>query len=286
MCKIRGYTKNRGFTLVEILLVLGIISLIASLILIVTTKAREKARIAKLLQFSANVNHALGAYLLAEWKFEESGDNTCSNPGLPEYNDFCDTSGNGYHGRNTQVTRAQNDEISELGKAGYFSGGAHIEVSPVVSDSGFITIEAWVKPEEISTYELESRWIVANWSGYWFYIRKKKLCFLFPQPFCSSDVFEAGKWYHVMVTWGKSEVKLFVDAQMIASMPTDGDPLVGAMQYIGSGFPLGGPFKGFKGYIDQVRIYSQPLTSSQIKKLYVEGAKQHGFLANFQELIY
>lgn len=40
----------------------------------------------------------------------------------------------------------------------------------------------------------------------------------------------------------------------------------------------GTAYQNFKGLIDEVRIYSQALSSCQIKKLYVEGAKKRELL--------
>ncbi len=268
-----------GFTLVEILLVLGIISLLASLILIVTTKAREKARIAKSLNFSAQIHHALGAYLLAEYEFEETGYGTC-----PGGKDFCDNSGNGNHGTMVSyggtISRQPNNEIPQLGQTGYFPGLAYIHVNPSnnLVTSGFITIEAWIKPEEFGEDPVnDQRWIVGKGDYFWyFYLQMAKLCFAAQGTFCSSEnVFEEGKWYHVVATRGQSKVKLFVNAKEVLSQLNSG-AFPDEPRPILIGYGIMGP--GFIGYIDQIRIYSEPLSPAQIKKLYVEGVKERGLL--------
>ncbi|MDO8436136.1 MAG: type II secretion system protein, partial [bacterium] len=54
--------KKKAFTLIELLVVIAIIGLLASIILVSLKGTREKARIAKSLDFSQRINHALGAY--------------------------------------------------------------------------------------------------------------------------------------------------------------------------------------------------------------------------------
>jgi prepilin-type N-terminal cleavage/methylation domain-containing protein len=67
--KINKYKK--GFTLVELLVVVGIIIILSSITLLSLGEAREKARLARSQQLSANIRHSLGAYSAGEWGFEE-----------------------------------------------------------------------------------------------------------------------------------------------------------------------------------------------------------------------
>ena len=87
----------RAFTLIEILVVIAIIGILASIVTVVSFEVREKARIAAALQFSSTVHNTLGAYLVGEWRFEEGGNDTCPTSD-PTYNDICDTSGEDNHG--------------------------------------------------------------------------------------------------------------------------------------------------------------------------------------------
>lgn len=76
MFKKRKYSKNiTGFTVIELLVVVALISLLASIVLVSLRGQLEKAHFAKILQFSTSVNHLLGAYTVTEWKFNQSSGN-------------------------------------------------------------------------------------------------------------------------------------------------------------------------------------------------------------------
>ena len=63
--------NNKSFTLIEVLVVVVIIGIIASIILISLGLAKNKAGIAAGLQFEANIHNSLGAYAIGIWDFNE-----------------------------------------------------------------------------------------------------------------------------------------------------------------------------------------------------------------------
>jgi len=74
-------TKHLGFTLIELLMVLAIISLLASVVLTNLSNVREKARIAKIVEFDTVINHAIGDQKTLELTFEDSTYTDTSNSG-------------------------------------------------------------------------------------------------------------------------------------------------------------------------------------------------------------
>jgi 1,4-alpha-glucan branching enzyme len=82
----------------------------------------------------------------------------------------------------------------------------------------------------------------------------------------------AGNWHHIVGTYDRSLISLYVDGQIVTQqtvtgqMPITTDPLA-------IGFKPGGNlFNNFQGIIDDVRIYGSALTSNEVAQLYAPTA--------------
>jgi prepilin-type N-terminal cleavage/methylation domain-containing protein len=62
--------KEKAFTLVELLVVVAVLALLASIVFSNLTGAREQAKISNALSFQSNMHNLLGADLVGWWNFD------------------------------------------------------------------------------------------------------------------------------------------------------------------------------------------------------------------------
>ncbi|MGI6637421.1 MAG: prepilin-type N-terminal cleavage/methylation domain-containing protein, partial [Minisyncoccales bacterium] len=63
--------KQSAFTLVELLVVVAVLALLASIVFSNLTGAREQAKISNALSFQSNMHNLLGADLVGWWNFDD-----------------------------------------------------------------------------------------------------------------------------------------------------------------------------------------------------------------------
>ena len=267
----RWSKKGEGFTLIELLVAIAVLAVLASIILVAVKNAREKARIAAGLQFSSNIKHSKGAYMVGEWRFEEGSGST-----------IADSSDYGNNGTWQLGPFEWVSGLPQLGKAvkfnTSFSNYILIPDSNVLNPEKEITIEVWIKANDSSIPNTD--YFVYKGAQFYMYSSKNnKASFgLFFQgggiETIESDdyIFGAGKWHHFVGTYNGSTMKIFIDGKEV------GTPISASNETIRS---TGNPLRIGRradSSIDEVRIYEAGLSSSQIKKLYAEGAEKRGLL--------
>jgi prepilin-type N-terminal cleavage/methylation domain-containing protein len=130
---------KKGFTVIELLVVVSIIGLISSVALANLQAARTNAKVAAGKQFHATLQRSLGVETIGRWEFDEGAGNIAR-----------DTSGNGIDGTIVGATYVE----SEIG-TGYalsFDGNDYItgEGFPT-TDTENLTLAAWIKPSNIAS---------------------------------------------------------------------------------------------------------------------------------------
>jgi len=265
--------KQKAFTLIELLVVIAIIGVIASIVLVNLSGTREKATIARGLQFSQSLNNSLGAEAVGVWMFENnlndlSGNN--NNGTLPNGGIFVDSMI--YSGGN-------------LGRALELNGiNQHVRI-PNSGSLNFggpkITMEAWLYPHNPTAgYTM---FIRKQTPGYDFWILNTgKLMaeiyhyynagWVFTSVY-GTTILKPDQWYHVVATYQQGQYfKIYINGKEDGSrvapdreVGTSTSPL-----YIGYSGWMGSGNAYFDGLMDNVRIYSEAMSAAQVQKHYVE----------------
>ena len=274
-----------GFTLIELLVVIAIIGVISSIVLVNLSGTREKAKIARGLSFSQSVNHALGAYAVGIWRFDEG-------VGAIAY----DSSG---YGNNGNIIGAIFTK-GILGSALVFDGSNdYVDTPYIQSNVTAYTIEVWVKTTDAGNMKVfvqdrgsgagKSLTLGIGTTGgghggpgkVGFEVDSDSIDI----GISSVQTINDGNWHHVVGVWSApvgisispSQFKIYIDG--IETSVTTGS--VGSVSSPLTG--LGGTKIArhdawntwFNGTIDEVRIYNSALTAGQIQKHYAQGLEKH-----------
>ncbi len=274
------YEIKRLFTLIELLVVISVISLLSSVVLAVTNTARERARIAASQTFSGYNFRNLGAEAAFSFNFDEG-------TGLVT-NDFF----NNYSANLINVNwsaETQNNKGSSM----YFPGigpgaGAANQYVYITGPGGVpkqvmvptvVTVSGWIKTATDSygtvfTNRGSSDTGVAGSGKFAFLITTKRL-YIYANngtpslSMISQKAIADNKWHHVAFTSDGTLWILYIDgkedSRMVNTMGgTAGWGRIGAD---GAYYTT--------GYLDDVSLYNQSLTSSQIEYLYAQGVDSH-----------
>jgi prepilin-type N-terminal cleavage/methylation domain-containing protein len=271
--------KNRAFTLLELLVVITIIGILASIVVVSMSGSTDSATIAKGKAYAQQIHALLGHEAVLDLNFNENDYNTC-----PDGSDVCDASGYNNNGTISQDEDGAAFVSSPVdGYALSFDGvddyvnagnGASLNIT------GEITIEAWVNTDIESP--AVNKGIFAKCdavNGYMIRHRtgaKDIQAAVFKSGSAisadSSITLVAGQWYHVVGTYNGERVKVYVNGvyEGVSGVFTAGIGITAYNARIGNDYNT----PNWSGLIDDVRIYAAALPATEIQKHYVQGLER------------
>lgn len=269
-----NYHKSlTGFTLVELLVVIAVIGLLSAIVLVALTGPREKARITGILDFEAQVNHYLGAEARGVWNFDD-----CTAR---------DLSGYGNEGAINGATACSSDTPHAVAGQGngknsmrFTAGGDDISMSPgPVIAGNQITMSLWVYPQAGNYAAIVSKYVY----GLEYNPGCGGTCLRF-QIYNGSEVqldsvantIAVNAWSHVAGVYDGADMRIYVNGNQVATRPATGNIIDGWNLMMGRS-PVNA--NQFAGFIDEVRVYSQALTQTEIQKHYADGLEKRKNLA-------
>lgn len=275
--------SEQAFTIIEMLVVIAIIGLLASVILLNATGSKEDARVAKLLEFSGVLQNVLGSELVGYWRFDE-GSGSSAN----------DTSGYGNNGAISGAQFSADTPHQVVAQAnghwalGYSSGNDRVNVNdaPSLDIVKQITIEAWIKLNAVpnnKSYIIVEKGNNCSSLNYGLYVDEDTARVNFSLVGCNNTFSQrritTGVWHHIAVTYSDSTgiAEYYIDGKFDSKQLHSGPPQLGA-GINNRILQIGG--EKLDGLLDEVRIYRQTFSSGQIQKLYAEGLQDHKLAEN------
>lgn len=267
--------KQKGFTLIELMTVISIIALLASVVLGNLNAARARAVLSTNVQFEANTLHGIGDQLVGEWKFNDGAGTAV------------DTSS--YHNNGTP-----GGGITYLPTGGYDGNGAFsfdgindnitLGVPSILNFNGIsaFTDAAWVNPTSVSG----TRTIIGRHSAGTNAMGTLRLSggrleliittasgLVVPVP-SSIGTVPVNKWTYVAVSYDGTYAYFYINGKLDAKVATAGSGPLSASYttaYIGQS----GAGELFVGMIDTVRIYTSIVVASEMARTYALEKPSH-----------
>ena len=252
--------SRRAFTLVELLVVIAIIGLLSTIAVTSLGTTREKARIAKGLQYESQVYRAVGDDAVALWDF-----NDCSGTAV------ADGSGSGNAATVNAGPSWSTNTPNGTGCAISMNGTSSITIPFLNNFTSTLVYSAW-----FNSTSATSRTIVASRStllrvsatgiDWWADVATN--------PVSVSRAISINTWHQIVVDQNGTAYSIYLDGSLVGSGTAPA--INNASSYNAIGFDNYGVGIGWNGLIDNIRVYRRSMTAREIREIYAEGATGYG----------
>jgi hypothetical protein len=187
---------------------------------------------------------------VARYRFENNGNSTSGSyaltaTGTPQYS--------------TSVKKEGSYSLK-------LDGASYLTCSNFPGNAAGITLSAWVYLDSSTTVIYPSAVDFHGTSLYWFSGEKKIYTSLENTQCDTGYEYTGGSWVYLTMTYDGSTVKLYVNSVFTLSTAMNLTIATSSTLYIGNYIFDTSSF--WKGYIDDVQIYSRALSASEISTLY------------------
>lgn len=258
---------EKGFTLIEMLVVISIIGILSSIVFVSLKNAQDSSRIANNQTFATHTKHAFAAEAEALWSFDDVSGTVLK--------DFAAK----HDGTLTNTSMISSVTPSNSGSSLYFNGSNRVTLNSVIVPD-VTTISMWVKTSDSNKSPFFSNGVLdigiytqGGTKGK-FWVNDSSMSPPGKKTMLSNKSINDNKWHHVAWTSNRTVSIIYIDG-----VEDNRDPRI-SLESTGVGYlGFSSPNNYFTGYLDEVAIYTQPLFASEVRDLYLAGLGTHQDLA-------
>ena len=263
--------KNKSFTLIEILVVIIIIGILASVVLFSTNDSTEKRKRLEVLTFSEGAKGKNLDSLISEWNFDGPTAVGSSATNADVKDSWGHNDGVVYGG---PIIKGGEDCV--VGKCLQFTGSNYTNTP---SNSSFdlaseFSMSAWFYIDSYSTVSLIPLIGQSNNLRFWQYANNGvPACFVWEMYNdgtrrhydISLSLIPLKEWTQITLIYGGGISKAYKDGKLFGTKTVGVVelPLSAESFYVGN--------TNYRGFLDEVRIYKKALSVSEIKQNYIAG---------------